>query len=306
MEYKLQQTIETNWHRISKGRKPETIKFILLNKVFMVFKDKEKKPFIAIKFSENSSLEQEFINLQNINKLLPDETPMPYFYVKEGNYHLLGQVFCAGKNMSTMKITKEDVSCIFNSLIKFHKAVCEGRFCLDKQHIDELVTRPINRFLKVNPGHIIEGELNQAIKRIEEMKGSYLLYIPQHCDFSLVNIIFDHALEKLYIIDWADFGKSYLPLYDVFLMIISYYLVPDKFPGLMEKTQVNDGFIECLSAYLKHFEIDKRWIRILFPISLITFFNQNYPDRIETHENVKQLITFYSDNKNKIIFNKLF
>jgi len=305
VKYKLQDIIERNWHGLDRGRKPDAIQFILINKVFLVFKDKEKVPFIAIKFSQNNSLKQEFNNLTNINKLLPDETPKPYFYQKAGDYFLLGQGFHVGKNMSTIEITGKELNIILNCLIKFHKVVYKTVFYLDKKHLNEMVVKPFSHFLKINPSKLVEIELSQLLDRINQIKDYPLPYIPQHCDFSLVNLIFNHKSKSIYIIDWADFGKSYLPLYDIFLLIISNYLIPEKFPGLLGENQVNNIFIDYLRAYLKHFEIDERWVQTLFLIALITFFNQNYPHRMETSKTVKQLITFSLENKDQLFFNKL-
>lgn len=303
----MQQVIENNWHRIDRGRQPGRIKFILFNTVFLVFKDEEKIPFIAIKYSETDSMEQEFSNLQRINKLIPDATPRPYFLEKIENYHLLAQDFKPGTNMTNLHFSEELLKITLNTLIKFHKAVNKGNFWFDNQNIDELVIKPISQFLKINPGRLLKSELNELAQLIKRTgKIEILPYIPQHGDFCLVNLIFDYKTNRIYIIDWEDFGKSYLPLYDLFLLIISYYLVPEKFPELLGENHVNNVLTKCLSTYMKQFGIDARWVRILFPISLITFFNQNYPLRAETSKNIKQLITFYFENKNRIVFNRLF
>lgn len=305
MKNNLLQIIEGNWDKIDGGRKPGRIQFILLNKVFLVFRDDEKIPFVILKYSRENSLEQEFKNLKEISKVLPNLTPKPYFYKNDGKYCLFGESFKPGKITSNMVLTKDLIQTIFDTILKFHEAFYETKFYFDKKHLDEMVVKPINHFAKITSNHQIEIELGQLSDRLQQMRNYNLPYIPQHSDFCLGNVIFDNLLQKVYILDWADFGKTYLPLYDVFLLIINCYFSPEKFRGLLEENPINNSFVEFLNAYLKHFEIDTKWVQILFPIALITFCNQNYPHRMETYKTIKQLITFNMENKDKLFFNKL-
>jgi len=306
MKHRLQRNIEANWSDISKEPKPGKVEFILLYKTFLVFNDKQKSPCIVIKYSCDDSLEYEFNNLRKINKLLQDETPEPYFYKKFGHYYILAEGFKHGTQVSKLYLTKNLVQSIFQSLIKFHKASYKGNFYFDNHHMDEMVVSPFSQFLKINSSKLFEREIKQLLDSVNQMKGYALPYIPQHSDFCLGNILFDQLSKRLYIIDWADFGKTYFPLYDAFLFIISYYFHPEKFSGFLEDSVINNAFIEGLNLYLKHFEIDKRWVRILFLISLITFFNQNYPERKKAWQTLKDLIMFSFKNKQTMFFNKLF
>jgi hypothetical protein len=302
---KLLQIIEGNWDKIDGGKKPGRIQFILLNEVFLVFRDDDKNPFIILKYSRENSLEQEFKNLKTISKVLPDLTPEPYFYKRVGKYFLFGESFKPGTKASSMVLTKDLIQAIFDTILKFHEAFYNTKFHFDKKHLDEMVVRPINHFAKITSNNRIEIELGQLSDKLQQMRNYNLPYIPQHSDFCLGNVIFDNLPQKVYIVDWADFGKTYLPLYDVFLLILNCYFAPEKFRGLLEDNPINNSFVEFLNAYLKHFEIDTKWVQILFPIALITFFNQNYPHRMQTYKTLEQLIAFNIENKDKLFFNKL-
>jgi len=301
----LQNIIEANWSRISKGPKPARLAFIVLYRTFLVFKDNQRTPFMVIKYSHDNSLEHEFDNLRRINKLLPNETPEPYFYDTLGHYHLLGERFKHGTKVTNLSLTKGLLQNIFHTLIRFHKASYQGNFSLDNEHMDEMVIKPFSQFLKINPSKFLQSELSQLLDTITGIKACHLPWIPQHCDFCLLNILFDDITNKVYIIDWADFGKTYLPLYDAFLLIINYYCRPEKFSLFLEDNVINKNLVKSLTLYLQHFKIDKRWVRTLFFISLITFFNQNYPDRKEALGHFKEFIIFCFKNKDKIFFNKI-
>lgn len=300
--FRPKKIIEDSCSKWTKEGNSDEVRFIIAHKTCLLFRGGAESPFTVVKYSKCNDLIQEFSNLKRINQLLPDETPSPLFCKRWGEYYLLGQAFKPGTRLDILGLSAELLNKVFDLLIKFHRATYRGTFRLERQHMVKLIKKQIRQFAKIHPAIPIEGEIESVMREYSVIETTPLPFVSQHCDFAAVNILFDHSSGSISIVDWADFGKTYLPLYDVVLFIISWYPAPDDFHSLFETNTLSKILLTFMSNYMKEFHIGSDWIRLLFPVALVTFFNQNYPHRMAISNKIEQLIAYYLENKEKIIF----
>ena len=160
-----------------------------------------------------------------------------------------------------------------------------------------MIRSQLEIFEKINPKVCAINGYQEHVEQVSIPGNNTFFMIPQHGDFSLVNLRYNFESKRISIIDWADFGKTCLPLFDAFLLLVSSYIhrvTCSAFltPGTIEKT-----FVRSLHCYLDEFGIRKECVPDLFVIFLITFFNQNYlSGRKETAAQIYDLFLCYLKN----------
>ncbi len=303
MKSKLHRIIEDNWPSIDDGSVYAQINFIILDKVVLVFKSTDVSPFVVLKISRYSTLEKEFANLKKIHSLLPDITPSPLFFDCSDNLYVFGQSCVAGVGLVTVPLTASLIRSCFGALSTFHRSVMKGTFTFDTETLPEMLHRQRNQFEKINPELRDIRGYKEHVTAIAFSAESFFPMIPQHGDFSLVNLVYSRENDQMSIIDWADFGKTCLPLYDVFLLMVSNYLGRVSCEELLQQGIIEKVFVECLHEYLEEFEIRAEDIGSLFVVFIITFFNQNYlAGREETAGKIYDLFICYLKNHDRIFF----
>lgn len=307
MRHKILDFLKYNWERWSLGDKPEQAQFLLLNFRtinFVIFKKNQKNPVLLVKVSKNYELKKEFDNLLYINPLLPDNTPRPYAFEKISDHFILVQSFMTGKSISFYSNVRDLINRSIEQLINFHRLVRKNNLILNEKQFQDLFIEPINRYLTYNNSKLIKRECNYLIKEVEKLRNIEFPVIPQHCDFSFANLLF--RKNKVNILDWEDFGRTNLPLYDLFTLIISMYLESNLFENFMEHSFINNIFKNKIINYCDNFNINKEFVEFLFPITLIKFFTQYFPCRLKTSEMADKLIQFYFLNKEKFFISSIF
>jgi len=294
----IKDLIMDKWNDWDLGKRPKGIECLLLNHAklnFVIFKKGDKIPCLLIKVSKDERLEAEFRNLSYINPILPRTTPKPYELIKLNGYYVFAEEFIAGKNLLYQSKREESINTAFKELIEFHKIVMSYSFILHEEKLELMIYGPVKKFMQHDKSDIIRKEIILVLKESEKLRNLEIFNIQQHCDFSFVNILFQKKGVK--IIDWEDFGKTCLPLHDLFTLVNSLYFGPESFEEFTIKSYVNEIIKSNIIDYCNVFRIEKKLIKILFPISLITLFNNSYS--FKARETISKLLEFYFKQKEK-------
>jgi len=292
----IKDLIMDKWNDWDLGKRPKGIECLLLNYAklnFIIFKKGAKTPCLLIKVSKDDRLEAEFRNLNYINTILPGTTPKPYELLQLNGYFVLAEEFIQGSKLLYQSDNEDSIRTAFRQLIEFHKKVMGNSLTLTEEIFETLISAPISKFMRYNSSDVIEKGINLVLKEWESLKNSEITNIPQHCDFSFANLLFNK--ETLKIIDWEDFGKTRLPLYDVITLVNSLYFNPKAFEKHLVRNKINEIVRANVINYCDIFRVDKKFMQILFPTSLIILFDNCHS--FKTREIKYKLLEYYFERK---------
>jgi len=300
MRNKLAHFLKDHWDSIGMGTVPVSFQFMVVNySVILAFKDGEGLPCLIIKTSHLNSLQNEYNNLHYINSLLPGVTPKPYLYECLSGIHILVEQYLHGKKIIHFNKVDALIQNSFRQLITFHDKVKKGRMTLDRDQLAALIVNPLQQFLRHFQSSSIEKKVQNLIDDSHELEAINFPRIPQHGDFSFVNLLFNENETRVGIIDWTDYGIIHSPCYDAFSLYLSYYFHQSLFGYFLKDNPTHHILLRGIQSYLIHFGIDPDHIRLLFPVTLVTFFNYCYPERTFALKILIPLIHFYFENADK-------
>jgi thiamine kinase-like enzyme len=288
------------WNDCGLGPPPKELDCLLLNHVtanFVIFEKGAPQPRLLLKVTRNTSLSKEYKNLTVINQLCPDITPKPYGFHEVNGYFVLIEDFIVGKKIFRFRRRMQLIDQAFDALIKLHKTLRGEDFILDDAQFDKLLRSPVQEFNAQNTSTIFTSQCDRLLRILENYKNTLFPRIPQHGDFSFVNVLFERQGVK--IIDWEDFGEIILPLYDVFTLINSLYFDLRLFSNYTNNNPINILFNRKIREYCNTFNIHPKLVSLLYPISLVIFYNKNNPDRIEAAQTTAELINHFFLNKDR-------
>jgi len=160
-----------------------------------------------------------------------------------------------------------------------------------------------------------ERLVNQKEELINQLKDASLKTlpkIPQHGDLCDSNILINK--NRVYVVDWESYSATDLPLFDVFHIltnaVISFFLFTEKDPFntfkeiYFAKTKLTNFMIGFLKDYCKNFDIPFAFIKLGFPLYLLTFYSlfSTDPAREKTMRNYRNYIEYYFDHQDESIF----
>jgi len=90
-----------------------------------------------------------------------------------------------------------------------------------------------------------------------------------------------------------------LPLHDLFTLINSLYFAPRSFEKFTINSHVNEIIKSNIIRYCNVFRIEKKIIKIIYPISLITLFNNSHS--LKARETLSRLLEFYLEEKERFL-----
>ncbi len=273
----LEKLILDNWENWIGGIKPKGLDFLKIhagqairNKKVGFFAFYNDKPVIFAKTVRESKynkiIEDNFEKLENIYKYLDNgSVPRPIYL---GNYHgivLSLETVILGKQFHSCKKQK-DLKKFLKWFFKFQRLMMQKEKINSNQlkdYVDELVSKFLNLYK-------LERDLKELIKKISQnlkndIGGLVLPLIAQHGDLTPDNVLNDKG--KIKVIDWDNFGKIELPLFDLLVFLQRWNDIRDV--SFVPK------YLAIIKEYLKEFDIDKRALKsLIFCYCLLDFIRK--------------------------------
>jgi hypothetical protein len=271
----LEKLILDNWQKWGNGEKPEHLDFLKThagnatrNKKVGFFVFNNKRPFIFVKTVRenryNYIVEDEFKNLEKIYGLLNGiSVPKPIY---RGDYQ--GMIFTlegavVGTQFHSFKKT-DDLNRFWGWFLSFQKLMASGDR-LDGDELNAYFTEVVERFLNIYS--LGEESRKQIIDLAKSFEGNIggLALISQHGDLTPDNVLDSNG--EIKAIDWGNFGKINLPLFDLLVFL-------QRWSGIRNIDFIKKyrGFIE---NYLKEFKIDEKLLkRLVFSYYLLDFIRK--------------------------------
>lgn len=280
----LEKLILDNWENWTGGKKPRRLDFLktqagspMRNKKVGFFVFNKKKPVIFVKTVRESTynpiIEDGFEKLKNVNKYLSDgSVPKPVYL---GNYE--GVTFSletaiAGRQFHSCK-SKKDLDNFLGWFFRFQKLMAQKEL-MNSAQLREYVDVVINKFFSLYP---LKPELKELIKEtakdikkdIRDNLSTLLIY--QHGDLTPDNVLDDNG--KIRVIDWDNFGKIKLPLFDLLVFLQRWSQIRD--------VSFAPKYLDIINRYLEEFKADKRVLRVLIFLHYLLDFIRKKDDLID-------------------------
>lgn len=295
------------------------ISFLLSNKI---------EPIFHIKLAQTEAtvqaIEQEHKNLLEIQKKangkLKESIPAFSHTDNFDDSQILIQSALPGKRLIGLlnasknpdsESERKDFFCkldvVKNWLIEFHKSVQAGHFKFTDKGYELKITKLLANFPKMS-----ENQKEELINQLKGVGKNSFPRIPQHGDFCDSNILIHK--NRAYVVDWESYSATDLPLLDAFHILttatISFFLFKESNPfntfkkTYFEKTNFSNFVIGFLEDYCRKFDIPFAFIKLGFPLYLLTFYQlfSVDPTREKTMENYCNYIEYYFDHQDESIF----
>jgi hypothetical protein len=214
---------------ICKGGNLSVLCISTSNSVYLVFEKESCHPLVVLRMSSSSAISSMHTTLEEIYDFVGGLVPAPLLYTElNGNYISIQKgvpgipwyQLVANKNILTNN-NESILAYALSSLRCLHQAsmsmVDWSSVCKPKDELRASYDKCVAL------GRILPEGTEQAVDDMCDLltKFGEIISYPQHGDFCINNLLFDknHA----YIIDFEDFGLTYMPLYDQFTLALSLY-----------------------------------------------------------------------------------
>ena len=261
----LEKLILENWENWASGVKPKGLDFLkthagqaVRNKKVGFFVFANNKPIIFAKTIRenryNKTIESGFDRLKSIYKYLENESvPKPIYLGNHQGIAFSLETAILGKQFHSCKKQK-DLKKFLEWFFEFQRLMIQKKKISGsqlKKYIDELVKKFFDLYE-------LEKDLRELIKDLaEELKRNIdalsLPLIVQHGDLTPDNVLSDKG--KIKVIDWDNFGKIDLPLFDLLVFL-------QRWSGIRDVSFV-DKYPAVIEEYFKRFKIDKKALKLL-------------------------------------------
>lgn len=271
----LEKLILDNWENWAGDKKPKRLDFLktqagspMRNKKVGFFVFNKKKPVIFVKTVRESKynpiIEDGFEKLKNVNKYLSDgSAPRPIYL---GNYEGVAfslETAIVGKQFHSCK-SRKDLNNFLGWFFRFQKLMAQKEL-MNGAQLREHVDAVVNKFFSLYP---LKPELQKLIKEMaEDVKKDIsdnlsMSLIYQHGDLTPDNVLDDNG--KIRVIDWDNFGKIKLPLFDLLVFLQRWSQIRD--------VSFAPKYLDIIDRYLEEFKVDKRVLRVLIFLYYILDF----------------------------------
>ena len=328
--------IKNNWTKLNLNKKhlkdisllghnyASGISFLLLHKNQSLFHIK-----LSSRTDNENTLKQEYENLKIIknqisvqlknsiiNFLLFDEFDGFQILIQNTLPGIrLDELFNACKHPhkeKEQKIWFHKLDLVKTFLIKFHRSVQNGYFNFTPDELELKITKPFKQFFDNNNGKTLTNEMENIFRQARNLNDLSIPKIPQHGDFCACNILMDK--EHVQVIDWENYTLTYLPLFDLFHILTTSLMPFLRVKEISTQTIFKRSYFEqseltnfiryFIGNYCEQLNIAKEFIKLCFPLYLITFHNMfsSNPAKQEIVENYRQYLDIYFEHSDKIIF----
>jgi len=264
VEY-LENLILDNWDRWSNSTKPINLDFLKThagqatrNKKVGFFVFNQDKPLIFVKTIReniyNSVIEDGFERLKSINNHLKDgSVPRPIYcgYYQNTAFSLEDAI--GGKQFHSFK-KPEDLERFLKWFFKFQQLMKQNKERKGDQLIDYLKDL-VHKFTSLyDPEEDLKALIQKNVGDLEKEIGSLSLsLVSQHGDLTPDNVLIDN--NQIKVIDWDNFEKINLPLFDLLVFL-------QRWSAIRDISFVRE-YDNIIKKYLDEFSIDKKALKLL-------------------------------------------
>lgn len=183
------------------------------------FHDGGKYPRVVTKLSrEEAALEREFQNLTQAHTHASKWVPRPLGLVRQGELWGLWMEGVPGTS-SLQDLRPAKLKAAAETLASMHKALRNHGTPLGSERHRRMVIEPIETVARlVSEPSVLTGCAELRARISPEWMDSLPL-IPQHGDLMPGNLLSDG--DRLYVVDWENFGKVDFPFYDLLTLLVS-------------------------------------------------------------------------------------
>ena len=261
----LEKLILDNWGKWVEGNKPNHLDFLKIhagqatrNKKVGFFVFNKQIPIIFVKTiresKDNMIIEEEFEKLKNAYKKNNERlAPKPIYLGEYQSMKFSLEEAVVGTQFHSFNKEKH-LNLFLNSFLDF-QARMEKEKKLTKEELSHYLEKLSDGFIKLFK---TEDYLTNLIKNITKtLKNNNLSVMPlisQHGDLTPDNVLINNQRE-VKIIDWDNFGKIELPLFDLLVFL-------QRWSGIRAVGFVND-YIKTIEDYLDKFNINKKSLKLL-------------------------------------------
>jgi len=270
----LEKLIFDNWEKWGAGEKPDGLDFLKThagqatrNKKVGFFVFNKNKPFIFIKTVRedkyNHIIEDGFKRLKKAHQALNnDSIPVPIYSNEHKGVAFSLETAIVGEQFHSFKEQK-DLNRFLGWFLRFQQLMVKKEN-LDTRQLRDYLYKLINDFLNL---YKPEKDLEELIKDVGEdvqkdIDFSKLPLITQHGDLTPDNVLDDKGNIK--VIDWDNFDKIDLPLFDLLVFL-------QRWSSIRDVSFVFEYYSK-IEEYLKEFKIDKKAVKPLIYVYYLLDF----------------------------------
>lgn len=231
------------------------------NPVYLIFTEGSSYPEIVIRLSETDNISRPHNILVELYKYLGELIPEPVLQTRHDAKYISIQKGVKGTPWFQLagKIRSMDEWDMLRSkAVETLNTLHQGIQSSEKWNRSGNPGEELRQcYLKCISSDITLPEKTDAIvtelaNKLDNL-GNITVY-PQHGDFCLNNLIIEDS--KMHIIDFEDFGMTYMPLHDQFTLALStYQLAPD-----IAKSSLQENIGICINDNLESLHIDRSFV----------------------------------------------
>jgi hypothetical protein len=222
------------------------------NPVYLVFNRAEQYPAYVVRISKSEEIRTTHQITEKIYEFVGDLSPQPLNLSKSGKKYISVQKGLKGnpwfqitKKYSTTTQWNALKDRAVGTLNQFHNGINTssywGKPCKPGHELRQCYRQCIDSGTKLPSG--ISEQIDILSSQLDKL-GTINTY-PQHGDFSINNLIIED--DKIHIIDFEDFGMTYMPLHDQFTLALSHFQLSPKFA----KTSLGNEVNLCVIGHLE-------------------------------------------------------
>lgn len=283
------------------GRTFSTTCLCTSNPVYLIFTDNHTHPEIVIRLSDSDSISQAHKTLVELYKFLGDLVPEPLMQTRHGPQYVSVQKGLRGTpwfqlagNIITIEQWENLKTEAISTLDRMHQGIQSSdnwtRICSPGEELRQCYQNCLDS--EVSLPAETESLVSILSDQLDELGN--ITAFPQHGDFCLNNLIIED--NKMHIIDFEDFGLTYMPLYDQFTLALStYQLAPD-----IAHTSLTENIDQCISSSLDRLQIDRQYASGLFMYHLLLRLGEWSKNRLPYREWLLTILEMFILDRNLV------
>jgi len=231
------------------------------NPVYLVFINNEPYPGFVVRISASEEMRKTHLLSEKIYEIAGDLIPQPLSLSRNDAQYISIQAglkgdpwFQVAGKYSTPEQWLQFKNKTIDSLTKLHQAVASNpdwnRTCEPGNELRHCYQQCIESGTILPPG--VEKQVELFSTQLDNL--GKINSFAQHGDFCINNLIIEP--DTMHIIDFEDFGMTYMPLHDEFTLALSTYQLAPK----TVQASITEDIDLCITHSLEQLNIDRSYI----------------------------------------------
>jgi hypothetical protein len=293
--------------RIAQKNSKQPLQYLIYNNfdptagsmIIFIFERESRFPTLVLKLSKEwETIKKEYQNMKKLYDKIDLFIPEPLFFQQMASVGVLGMKAISGKPVKNLENRFDLIDLVLKKMITLHETCLLGK--LRKDSLIRSIDEALQSVYNIDDGlRIYRFYQKKTESLLNNFNVGDLPKIPQHGDFYANNILFQS--NKLFLLDWEDFGETVVPAYDFYCFFLNLYgnkrnVFLEKPPG---KNKIRNIVQNNLIKYLKTFNIPVECSELLFIFTLLAQFNHSYRLGRTSRELLWSRLTDYAQNPEK-------